>query len=296
MIRNTSYRLTEYKIIENAHGDFWWETHFGFGSLKGGKCFIRGNILFIEPSNREESGFLKGEFLDNLDQLPKWEKTKYYCSSDTIYNCKSGRKLPLEEMGRRSSNLTAMAANRVFPGAAPKKRINAELSDTTEDISYKLGRYEIIEKNNGQVRWESHGLSSAKGGKCSIEGSILFIGPSKTEKAGFLKREFMERLNRLPEWKKTKYYCPRSTIYYCKTGRISRELGVDEELGKKTSSKNNVVSKEAFDPGTIAKPIAVTKVITKAKENVIGTCTIQRLVWQACKLISRFMISRILFV
>lgn len=274
MIRNTSYRLSEYKIIESEHSDLCWETHFGFGSLKFGKCFIRGNILFIEPSNSYEPGFLKGEFLDHLYKLPKWEKTKYYCSSYTILKCKSGRRLSQEEIDGRSSDRTAMAANRIFPGVLPKIRNDAEQSDTTEDISYKLGKYKIIEKNNGQVWWKSYsGRSSAKGGKCFVEANILFIGPSNTEKTGFSKKEFIERLIRLPEWEKTKYYCSRHTIYYCKTGIISRDLGVSEELGKKANNRNNDVSKKAFDERTIPKPIDfVTKPITKVKEKAIRTC------------------------
>jgi len=51
MMKNTSYSLAEYKIIENEHGDLWWETHIGLGALKSGKCFINGNILFIKPSD-----------------------------------------------------------------------------------------------------------------------------------------------------------------------------------------------------------------------------------------------------
>ena len=95
MMQNTAFRLGEYKIIENEHGDLWWETHIGLGSSKSGKCFINGDILFIKPSDSMGSGFLKGEFLDHLDKLPKWEKTNYYCASYKIHGCKSGRRKPL---------------------------------------------------------------------------------------------------------------------------------------------------------------------------------------------------------
>ena len=72
----SSYRLDQYKITENEHGDLWWETHIGLGSLKSGKCFINGEILFIKPSDYSEAGFLKGEFLDHLNKLSKWKKLK----------------------------------------------------------------------------------------------------------------------------------------------------------------------------------------------------------------------------
>ncbi|MFH1935249.1 MAG: hypothetical protein ABIN18_27220 [Pseudomonadota bacterium] len=140
----------------------------------------------------------------------------------------------------------------------------------TKETFYRLGRYEIIEKENGQVWWESHsGLGSAKGGKCFVEGNILFIGPSKTEKAGFLKREFMERLNQLPPWQKTKYYSPSHTIYNCKTGRVSPELGAREELNKQNNSKSDIVSKEGVNGGTISKSIVGTKATTKVKKKIV---------------------------
>lgn len=141
----------------------------------------------------------------------------------------------------------------------------------TKETFYRLGRYEIIEKENGQVWWESHsGLGSAKGGKCFVEGNILFIGPSRTEKDGFLKREFIERLNQLPPWQKTKYYSPSHTIYNCKTGRVSPELGAREELNKQTNSKNNIVNKKAFYGESVVRPIGATKYITKVKEKMVG--------------------------
>jgi hypothetical protein len=34
MMQYTAYRLGEYKIIEDEHGDLWWETHIGLGSSK----------------------------------------------------------------------------------------------------------------------------------------------------------------------------------------------------------------------------------------------------------------------
>jgi hypothetical protein len=93
-MRSTIYKLAEYKITENEHGDLWWETHIGLGSLRIGKCFINADILFIRPSDRKGPGFLKGEFLDHINKLPKWKKTKYYCASYKIYKCKSVSKKP----------------------------------------------------------------------------------------------------------------------------------------------------------------------------------------------------------
>ena len=98
-MQHTAYKLGEYKIIENKHGDLWWEAHIGLGSLKSGKCFIHEDILFIKPTDSTGSGFLTGEFLDHLNKLPKWGKTKYYCAIYKIYECKSGnRKLFIQTL------------------------------------------------------------------------------------------------------------------------------------------------------------------------------------------------------
>ena len=87
-MKNTAYRLGEFKIIEKEFEDLSWETHIGLGSLKSGKCFMIDDILFIKSSDIIEPGFLKGEFIDHINKLPKWEKTKYLCTSYKIYQCR----------------------------------------------------------------------------------------------------------------------------------------------------------------------------------------------------------------
>jgi hypothetical protein len=86
-----SYRLAQYEIIQRSSGEIWWKSHGGFAAAKKGKCFIEGNVLFIGPSEAEETGFLRNEFLESLRQFPHWEKTKFYCSSFTLHACKGGR-------------------------------------------------------------------------------------------------------------------------------------------------------------------------------------------------------------
>jgi hypothetical protein len=86
-----AYRLAQYEIIQKSSGEICWRSHGGFASAKKGKCFIEGNVLFIGPSEAEETGFLKNEFLEYLRQLPQWEETKFYCPSFTLHACKGGR-------------------------------------------------------------------------------------------------------------------------------------------------------------------------------------------------------------
>jgi len=141
----------------------------------------------------------------------------------------------------------------------------------TKDTSYRLGRYEIIEKENGEVWWETHaGFGRLRAGKCFIVEEILFIGPYKREKPGFLKGEFIDHLNKFPKWKKTKYYCSSYNIYNSKTGRMSRNFGTDEDFGNKAKKKNSFGSKEKFCGEIIPKSISLTKVIANFKEKGVA--------------------------
>jgi hypothetical protein len=266
MMQNTAYKLAAYKIIENEHGDLWWEIHTGLGSLKSGKCFINGDILFTKPSDSIGPGFLKGEFLDHLNKLPKWEKTKYYCASYKIYKCISGGRKPnFEEMNSRLHKEAILRKNGSTQKKVAETTPKAARVDKTEHISYRLRRYEIIEKNNGQLLWKSHrGLGSIKKGRCHINGTILFLEPGETKKVSPVKEASVQRLFGLPDWERTKYFCNSYAIHYSRTGAICRRLGEDNEL-KRDDTKSVVVNNKLLGGGVKIEPIVLKKVITKDK-------------------------------
>ena len=263
-MQNTAYRLAEYKVIKNEHGDLWWETHIGLGSLKSGKCFIYGNILFIKPSDYTGPGFLKGEFLDHLNKLPKWEKTKYYCTSYKINECKSdSRKQLFDGLESRLQNEAILRKNGSPQREAAKTGLKSTKVDTPGHISYKLRQYEIIEKTHGQLFWKSHnGLISSKAGRCHIKGNILFLEPGETKPSSLMKTEFLQQLFRLPDWERTKYFCPSYAIYYSKTGVLCRRLGEDNDSNI-AGIKNVVVNHKTYGAGTNIKSIIVNKVFSK---------------------------------
>ncbi len=93
MTREVSYQLGRYKITEVDDGGLSWESHHGLGNIRKGKCLIEGNLLIIGPSEAEEPGFLKREFMEHLDKFPKWDRTKYYCLSHSIHKCRAGERL-----------------------------------------------------------------------------------------------------------------------------------------------------------------------------------------------------------
>jgi hypothetical protein len=245
-----TYRLAEYRIVEDLSGHLWWETHFGFGSVKVGPCSIRGDILFIKPAHGEQEGFLKGEFLDQLHRLPKWNKTKYYCSSYRIYECKSDIKPLSERLDRRSDDRAVIAHETSIRRVPAESADRLEQQETAAEVSYKLDRYEITQKSNGQLYWRSHrGFDGIKGGKCYLNGNTLFIGPPETETVGSTKREFTQRLVRLPRWQRTKYYCPSYAIYSSKTGVLCRDIGTQNKL-ERTETETDTGHKRA--PGRAA--------------------------------------------
>lgn len=260
-MQKMAYRLAEYQIFENQPGDLWWETHVGLGSSRSGKCFIKGDILFLKPGDSTGPGFLKGEFLDHLNKLPKWGKTKYYCASYKIYKCKSGSRksfiqgwdgcLQDEVILKKGSTQTETAET-------GRKSVRA---GTTEHVLYKLHRYEITKVNNGRLFWKSHGsLGTLIKGRCHIKSGILFLGPGETEQSGLLKREFIQQLIRLPDWEGTKYFCTSHTIYYVNTGAICRSLEEEKDLN---GPKNIVANHKPYGAGIKFKPIIVNRGDTK---------------------------------
>lgn len=91
-MQERSYRMAQYEIILDANGRIAWRGHGGFANTRSGRCFIEGNVLFLGPSEENEPGFLKNEWLEYLRRFPLWDKTKYYCSSDALHICASIRR------------------------------------------------------------------------------------------------------------------------------------------------------------------------------------------------------------
>ncbi len=148
------YRLAQYQIIQKSSGEICWKSHGGFAAAKKGKCFVEGDILFIGPSEEEETGFLKNEFLEYLRQLPQWEKTKFYCPSFTLHACKGGRaqdtrsettRRRIDERNRRESSKDAPFEEASFFAISPTWQIRQART--------KLG--EVLRRCRGLVGLDS---------------------------------------------------------------------------------------------------------------------------------------------
>jgi hypothetical protein len=225
-------RLDHYKIIENIDGTLWWESYFGFARTQSGRCFIESDILFLKPAiDVSEPGFLIMEYNEALDALPLWIKTQNYCTTYILRSCCRDERIFFK--GRTDKGYRKQVEeDAIFSDGGFE--MNRILGSCEIDASaYQLGRYKIIETGSGELRWNTctH-LNRLKVGKGFIEGEILFVDGKTIDESEFSIKEFFNRLNRLPKWKKTPYYCTNYTLKPCKkidahrrNARAVRECG-----------------------------------------------------------------------
>jgi hypothetical protein len=214
------YKMGEYKITEKYSDDLQWEMHFGMGALKEGKCFKKGQILFLGTARDERSGFLKGEFLDHIKPFPCWLKTRYYCPEPHIRRCDTGKKVSEPEMRQWVNDPGHHSARKADRQQHDLHLKTSSLDESTIEVSYALNNHEIVKKGNGMVLWKRCGtLNRVNIGRCLIMEGILFIGPSENVQPDTLKKQFHERLKLLPKWDDTEYYTCDFAILECSPAR-----------------------------------------------------------------------------
>jgi hypothetical protein len=84
-----SYSLGQFEIVEKRDGQLFWKLYSGRGTIKVGKGFIDGNILFLGGGEAEKTGMIKKDFRERLSILPAWKKTNYFCQHYTLYSCET---------------------------------------------------------------------------------------------------------------------------------------------------------------------------------------------------------------
>jgi hypothetical protein len=190
-MEKTIYQLGEYRITEYENGMLWWETHHGLGEQRSGKCFIHDDILILGVPRYQDIGFLKLEFLAKLHKLPAWNKTRYYCFASELLEVASGRTLN-EDLLDRMFSLAGM-------NAARGKPVTANGPGT-----FRLEKYQITVAADGQISWQAdRGTNRQVGGQCIIKSGVLFIRPQEHDKGEQGKREFLTKLQELPQWDRT---------------------------------------------------------------------------------------------
>ncbi len=194
------YRLGKYKIIEYGERLITWETHAALGEQVSGKCVQLGDVLVIGHADHHETGYLIGEFLDLLDSLPAWKKTRYYCFAPELLDVVTGQEQTDESLERRSSRADAQSSQDMSPG------------------KFRLGHYLISVAAEGAVSWKSAaGNGRIVSGRCEVLGpGILFIGPQESEEAGKAKEDFLAELNRSPQWDRTAIWSRQAVLRLCR--------------------------------------------------------------------------------
>ena len=70
---------------------------------------------------------------------------------------------------------------------------------------------------------------------------ILFVELGQSEKPQLNKRQFLAKLEKLPEWLQTAYYCPRASLHECKskneTQRQRKRWSGEKKAVEKASSQ-----------------------------------------------------------
>jgi hypothetical protein len=189
MINETIYRLGEHRIIEYENDLLRWEKLFNFCVQRIGKCFVLNDILIIGKWSHEEPGYLQLEFSEQLQKLPVWGKTRYYCFASELLNISNGQSLSKDFL-ERYLTLTSSTGSKSLMNICPGM--------------FRLGRYQIAVTDQGEVLWQTHeGLHRVVGGRCVIESDVLFIGPQEYDEENQSKREFLHKLNQLPKWDKS---------------------------------------------------------------------------------------------
>jgi hypothetical protein len=200
MKQENIYRLGEYRITEYENGLLRWEKLFNFGIQHSGKCFILGDILIIGHWSHEEVGYLQLEFFEQLEKLPAWNKTRYYCFAFELLNVSSGQTITNDYLESTLRNLTS---------ATLKSEINVSAG------TFRLGRYQITVTDNGEVSWQTYGgLNRVVSGQCVFESGILFMDEQEYEEDQS-KREFLKKLNQLPKWHNSVAWCRSLVLRIC---------------------------------------------------------------------------------
>ena len=223
MIEKSTYRLGEYQITEYDDGALRWTAHHGFGEQWDGKCFILDGILVLEEVTHKEIGYLKGEFLDRIRNLPGWPKTKFYCFASDLLNVSCGRSL--------SQDLKDY-----LPSARGARRNRLQAQKDELPLTFRLDKYKITVADNDQISWQTlEGGNRVVGGQCTIQSCILLIGPKNYEAGGQSRAEFLKELDEMGSWQRTMVWGHSLALRPCEPALQTERLN---DVGKKAESRD----------------------------------------------------------
>ena len=213
MNEKRSYRLGKYRITEYDNLLLSWERHDAVAEQRSGKCFICGDVLIIGHCSYQETGYLIGEFHDQMRKLPVWDKTRYYCFSSSLLDVVTGHNLANDFLERRLSFININSSG-------------LKSTIVPDPSAFRLGQYQITVTADGEVCWQTYeGLNRIAGGQCIIKSALLFIGLQEYCKEGQSKQEFLNKLDQLPKWDKTMAWGHYEVLRVCRDEQQTEKPG-----------------------------------------------------------------------
>jgi hypothetical protein len=198
-----TFRLGEYRITDFGTGLIRWETHHDLGGQRSGRCHRLREVLVLGEFEQEQSGYLKGEFLDRLKGLPPWTRTRYFCLASHLHVVGTGR--------RPDKDLLAGIGYQGIHQESVSKRAGDKKKGT-----FRLGRYRITFASDNEVFWETLGDGNKiVTGNCTLESGILIMGPRQGIQGEQNKREYIQQLHRLPLWNRTCVWGLQDVLQLC---------------------------------------------------------------------------------
>jgi hypothetical protein len=224
------HRLDELRIRQSVVGDLSWESHFGFGEYREGKCFLKGDLLILGEAKGKGIGFLKGEFLEGLRELPPWTTTRYYCLINDLVCCGTGRRATEPVIRRWCEQSGGGPAAGARPGDSTGR-------------AYRLGRYRITIEQNGRIRLQTlAGRNRLVLGDAFLVEGILFLGRAETFQTVGPQDRFLFELRQLPGWNQTEFYSFAPRLKPCAAAtagphRPGRDRGIETLTGPAGASR-----------------------------------------------------------
>lgn len=231
MLKQTSYQLQGYKIVEENIALLQWVKYFGFGVEQGGPCYVVGDILIIGKPANEEIANLIGDFYDQLKSLPRWSKTKYFCKEADISAVSS------LSSGANSKRMEALQKySRPDHFVSPKIPLRPGC--------YRLGVYRITVNDDLTISWiryiENGRIAEGKG---EISGDILLLTQKVIEKEKG-RKQFQMELKSLPPWPFTESFIPYGAASLC----IDREYPINSSAAQPIPNRKRIHDAKTVKP------------------------------------------------
>ena len=130
--RDVAFSLQRYEITRRADDQILWKTPAGPNTVRVGTCTVLEDILFIGPRQDTQSDLIRRQFTTNLQQLPKWDQTRYYSPKSSLYDCRSWNSVQ-EERKRWPWARRAAAKHDARKGGKKSTKFKLKSSDLWEN-------------------------------------------------------------------------------------------------------------------------------------------------------------------